>query len=375
MQNVKIRILGLLLILAVVLAVFYQNLDTIAKACFILVDGILGRQELKQPHPADSASGTNSIGPPGQKTEAKNVTSGQDRRKILVSREGKSNEYWLHGAIWQAYDEIGGVKSFLGVPTSNEYRWKGGLRQDFERGHWLFWSRLTGVKVDYNPPGYGFGRLAALQPPVFAAGKPVVEWSSFSRNNYFLTQDFGENGHLGQDLGLMGNPDPGYEVHPITDGKIIFSGWTGSNSYGYSVLIRHEIGNRRYFYSQYSHLHGNPPVFPGQTVNQDTILGYIGNTGKSTGPHLDLQIKEMPRLDNRKDLKVTPSDLGYGYTPGHVSFKGNIYYDSRTGQTYYKPSYLIENYKNDPASLFNEFHRIMDLNRTMFSFPPLANQN
>ncbi len=374
MKNINLRLLGLILILAVGLAVFYKNLDSASKACFVLIDKVLNRQ-VKQTQSAGSPPEISSVGPPAQKTELKHFTSGQNRRKIVVSRKGKSNEFWLQGAISQAYDDIGGVRSILGVPTSNEYRWKDGLRQDFERGHWLFWSSSTGVMVDYNPTGYGSGRLSTLQPPIFVNGKPTVEWDTFSKNNYFLTQDFGENGHLGQDLGITGNPDPGYEVHPITDGKVVFSGWTGSNSYGYAVLVRHELGSKRYFYSQYSHLHNNPTVIVGQLVNKATILGHVGNTGKSTGPHLDLQIKEIPRLDNEKSMHVTPSDLGYGYTRGHISFKSNIYFDPRTGQTYYKPSYLIDNFKNDPASLFNEFHRIIDFNPTVWSLPPLMNHD
>lgn len=363
------------LILIITLAAFNINLDSAARACFVFVDKLLHPEKSTQTNAVNPTRETEYIGPPAQETEAKNYTIGRDRRKIVVSREGKSSEYWVQGALFEAYNEIGEIRSILGVPTSNEYRWKGGIRQDFERGHWLFWSSSTGVMVDYNPSGYKLGRPHSLQPPIFSNGKPAVEWSNFSETNYFLTQNFGENGHLGQDLGLTGNPNPGFEVHPITEGKVIFSGWTGRSSYGYCTLIRHELGNGRYFYSQYSHLYDNPNVMPGQLVNKDTILGYIGNTGKSSGPHLDLQIKEIPRLDNKKDLNVIHSDLGYGYTPGHTDFTGNIYYDSRTGQTYYKPSYLIENYKEDPASLFNEFHRIMDFNRTMWSSPLLTKQN
>lgn len=368
----KAKLPALILILAVVLGISYKNLDTAAKACFLMVDRILNRAEVKSAVKANPTPETGSVGPPAGITEAKALSTGRDRRKIVVSRNGKSNEYWIRGTICQAYDEIGGVKSILGVPTSNEYRWKGGLRQNFERGHWLFWSKSTGIMVDYTPAGYGIDSTSTLQPPILTNGKPSVEWCRFSKNNYFITQDFGEKGHLGQDLALSGNPDPGYEVYPVTDGKVVFSGWTGRNSYGYSVLIQHPLGGGRYFYSQYSHLHSQPEVNPGQIVTKATVLGLIGNTGKSTGPHLDFQIKEMPRLDAKKDQNITPPDLGYGYTPGHNDFNGNIYYDIRTGQTYYKPSYLIENYKNDPAALINEFHRIMDVSLTLRTLPPMT---
>lgn len=358
----------LLLILCLSIAVFtYVNLDSMAKTCYIMFEKVLNRQEnLIQAVPEQAAK---QIGPPSQSTKTMDYDIGSGQRKIVVSRDGKPKEYLIRDAIWQEYKAIGGERSILGIPTGNEYKWKGGIRQDFERGQWLFWSSETGVKLNYNPPGFISDHISELQVPVFINGKPSVEWSRLSKDNYFITQEFGENGHLGQDLGYMGNPDPGYDVHPITEGKVVFAGWTGSNSYGYCVLIRHSLGNGRYFYSQYSHLYEKPNVYTGEHVGKYTVLGRIGNTGKSTGPHLDFQIKEIPRVDKNNGNNVTLSDLGYGYTPGHREFEGNIYYDPRTGQTYYKPSNIIVNYKNNPCAIMNEFRRIFDLTLPIKKFP------
>lgn len=363
--NVKLLIL---LALCSSIAVFtYLNLDSMAKTCYTTFEKVLNRQEKLTQTELEQES--EQIGPPSQTTKTMEFDIGSDQRRIVVSRDGKQKEYLLSSAIWQAYNDIGGAKSILGIPTGNEFKWKGGIRQDFERGHWLFWSSQTGVQLDYDPPGFITDRLSELQAPVFINGQPAVEWSRLSKNNYFITQEFGENGHLGQDLGYMGNPDPGYDVHPITEGKVVFAGWTGGNSYGYCVLLQHALGNGRYFYSQYSHLYETPNVYPGEHVGKNTVLGRIGNTGKSTGPHLDFQIKEIPRVDKKNGNNVTLSDLGYGYIPGHREFEGNIYYDPRSGQTYYKPSYIIKNYKNNPGAVMNEFRRIFDLTLPFKKFP------
>lgn len=360
----------LLLLLAFCLSIgvlTYLNLDSMAKTCYITIEKVLNHQEKTVETELEQNAG--QLDPSSPKTKTMDFANGSGQHKIVVSRDGKQKQYLVHEAIWQAYNEIGGQLSILGSPTGNEYKWKGGIRQDFERGQWLFWSSDTGVKLNYDPPGFITDHISELEAPVYINSKPAVEWSSVSKSNYFITQEFGENGHLGQDLGYMGNPNPGYDVHPITEGKVVFAGWTGSNSYGYCVLIRHSLGDGRYFYSQYSHLYETPRVYTGEHVGKNTILGRIGNTGKSTGPHLDFQIKEIPRIDKKNGEDVTLSDLGYGYTPGHRDFEGNVYYDQRTGQTYYKPSFIIQNHKDNPGAVMNEFRRIFDLTLPFRKFP------
>lgn len=287
------------------------------------------------------------VGPPDKKAETTEIDMGGGRHKMVVSRDGKTRDYLLRSEIWREYMDIGGVESVLGSPTSNEYTWLDGKRQNFERGHWLYWSEKTGVVMDYTPFGEWTSSTATtLQVPIFYQGKPMVEWTDRSQEKYHITQDFGVNGHLGQDLAIESNPNPGYEVRPIAEGKVILSGWTGPQSWGYMVLIQHSLKNDRKYYSQYAHLYDFPQVFPGQPVDKRTILGYVGTTGKSTGPHLDIQIKELPE-PNQGDAQVfTLEDIGPGYTEKHTPFNGDVKVDALTGIIYYKPSYFITNFNN-----------------------------
>ena len=57
--------------------------------------------------------------------------------------------------------------------------------------------------------------------------------------------------------------------------------------YGNAVIVRH--GDN--FTSLYAHL-SRINVVPGQEVNMDTIIGAVGSTGRSTGDHLHLEIRE-----------------------------------------------------------------------------------
>lgn len=295
---------------------------------------------------ANSGSGLlHRVGPPFRITEITESDVGGGRRKLVVSRDGKTREYLVRSEIWREYMDIGGVESVLGSPTSNEYTWFDGKRQDFERGHWLYWSEKTGVKMDYNP----YGKISietTPQAPVFYQGKPVVEWADWSKDKYYITQDFGVNGHLGQDLAINGNPNPGYEIRPVAAGKVVFSGWTGPDAWGYMVLIRHSLKDGRHYYSQYAHLCDFPQALAGQQVHKSTILGYVGTTGKSTGPHLDIQIKELTELEQRADEVVKLKDIGMGYTDNRTPFNGNVNIDHKTGIIYYKPSYFLSNFDN-----------------------------
>ncbi|MCW9054951.1 MAG: M23 family metallopeptidase [Candidatus Pacebacteria bacterium] len=62
------------------------------------------------------------------------------------------------------------------------------------------------------------------------------------------------------------------------------SGWNGG--YGVYVAIRHDNGTQ----TLYSHL-SNMIVYSGQYVVQGQVIGYLGNTGRSTGPHLHFEVR------------------------------------------------------------------------------------
>lgn len=267
--------------------------------------------------------------------------------RIMVITNGVQKEYGIREEIWNDYQDIGGVHSVLGPPLSDEYDWGGGKRQDFQRGNWIYWSPETGVKLNYTPPGaFDLKASGKLQAPLFKEGKPALLWSGYENGAYFISQDFGSNGHYGQDFAVSGDPNPGYEVRPITEGRVVFAGWAGNNSWGFSVLIQHKLNDGKIYYSQYSHLYDLPAVKVGDEVKKDTVLGLVGNTGRSFGPHLDLQIKEIPHLSGASGEEAKVEDLGYGYSENNRSFSGDSILDPRNGQIYYRPSSFVINYNS-----------------------------
>lgn len=78
----------------------------------------------------------------------------------------------------------------------------------------------------------------------------------------------------------------GTPVHSIGEGKVTACGWDGSGG-GNRIRIKHAQG----YESCYMHLSKFAPgVRAGSVVHQGQLIGYVGSTGHSTGPHLDFRI-------------------------------------------------------------------------------------
>jgi murein DD-endopeptidase MepM/ murein hydrolase activator NlpD len=108
-------------------------------------------------------------------------------------------------------------------------------------------------------------------------------------SNYSLTSDFGirkhpmtgqSHFHTGLDLLSENGND---KVHPVKEGVVVLS--QNHPQYGNTVVVRHTNGIE----SLYAHM-SQLLVKVGDKVNHDSVLGYIGNTGVSTGKHLHLEI-------------------------------------------------------------------------------------
>jgi len=85
--------------------------------------------------------------------------------------------------------------------------------------------------------------------------------------------------HTGVDLAA----NQGAPIYAIASGTVTTAGY--SDAYGYNVSLSHGNG----YGSMYAHM-TNYTVSAGQYVSQGEIIGYVGSTGWSTGPHLHFEI-------------------------------------------------------------------------------------
>jgi len=86
--------------------------------------------------------------------------------------------------------------------------------------------------------------------------------------------------HKGIDISTYRSGDP---VVTTADGQVVTIEYV--EDFGNYILIRHKHG----YYTRYAHLLSTR-VRLGQRVQQGEVIGYIGNTGLSTGPHLHYEI-------------------------------------------------------------------------------------
>jgi murein DD-endopeptidase MepM/ murein hydrolase activator NlpD len=79
--------------------------------------------------------------------------------------------------------------------------------------------------------------------------------------------------------------DTGAPIFSAGNGTIIHADW--SSGYGRRIEIQHLNG----YVTTYSHLSGFARgIQEGAKVRQGQIIGYVGNTGLSTGPHLHYEV-------------------------------------------------------------------------------------
>ena len=86
--------------------------------------------------------------------------------------------------------------------------------------------------------------------------------------------------------------DPGYgaPVHAIAAGVVIETNSPFNAALGVHVGIEHVIGGQR-IVSYYGHMqHGSMPLAVGDTVKVGQVIGLVGSTGESTGPHLHFEV-------------------------------------------------------------------------------------
>ncbi len=83
----------------------------------------------------------------------------------------------------------------------------------------------------------------------------------------------------------------GEKIYAASSGRIIYTG--SREGYGNTIIIEHNFGYRTY----YAHL-SEIKVIRGQKVRKGEVIGLIGSTGRSTGPHLHFEVWLRNRLIN-----------------------------------------------------------------------------
>ncbi len=184
----------------------------------------------------------------------KDVREG-DRFKVVVEKVYKGDQFIQYGTI-HAVEYQRGEKIIRGIRYREGY---------------------------YNEKGISLKKAFLKAPLRFSR---ISSKFSSARKHPILG---GVRPHYGVDYAAP----PKTPIWAVADGTVTFCGWNGG--YGKQVILRHHNG----YTTHYGHLSGyGPGIRRGVGVQQKQVIGYVGSTGLSTGPHLDYRLAKEGRFRN-----------------------------------------------------------------------------
>ena len=125
--------------------------------------------------------------------------------------------------------------------------------------------------------------IPAIQPIAFKDLKGTASGFGMRIDPIYRTPHF----HSGMDFSAK----VGTEIYATGDGVVTYAAW--KQGYGNCVIINHGHG----FQTLYGHM-SKYRVRVGKKVKRGEVIGEVGNTGKSTGPHLHYEVIVRGKYDN-----------------------------------------------------------------------------
>ncbi|AHF01445.1 peptidase M23 [Thiomicrospira aerophila AL3] len=119
-------------------------------------------------------------------------------------------------------------------------------------------------------------------------GRPVADFQGVSSGYGWRSHPVRGTREFHSGIDYRGNRGDG--VIATADGIVEFAGYSKGSGYGNLIILSHAFGFRTY----YAHL-DSMQVRPGQYVRSGELIGGIGNTGVSTGPHLHYEVTFIQR--------------------------------------------------------------------------------
>ncbi len=184
----------------------------------------------------------------------KDVREG-DRFKVVVEKIYKGDQFIQYGPI-HAVEYERGEKKIRAIRYEGQYYNENGISSK---------KAFLKAPLRFNRISSRFGR--ARRHPILGGVRP----------------------HFGVDYAApIGTP-----IWAVADGTVLSCGWNGG--FGKQVILRHPNG----YITYYGHLSRfGRGIKRGVRVAQQQVIGYVGSTGLSTGPHLDYRLARRGQFRN-----------------------------------------------------------------------------
>jgi len=199
---------------------------------------------------------------------------------------------------WGEGDNLSAVAEYFGVEAETILEYAGNrfdltlavdIDSQIDPGAWLIVPGGKRATKDWGPPAitrsdpasaryYGSGHCGSVYTGAVGTGSFIFPTATGYVGAGGYTYDPAV--HPAIDFsGSAGDP-----IYAVDSGVVVYSGWS---DYGYGNLIVIDHGNG--WQSAYAHLN-DVYVYCGQSVFQGAVIGPMGSTGNSTGPHLHFEL-------------------------------------------------------------------------------------
>ncbi len=190
---------------------------------------------------------------------------------------------------------------------------------------------------DWRPPLYPIPWALSSHDHFYFArpiAANVVNWPLWNYRYGGTTPAWEGVVHTGIDIDApLGTP-----VRASAPGRVLWAGYgvyagkfDSKDPYGLAVTLQHEFGfDGEKLYSIYAHMN-EVYVQPNQMVNTGDILGIVGQTGATTGPHLHFEVRWKQNMFNstlNPELWLAPPQ-GWGVLAGRVMNTSGSFYTSQ----------------------------------------------
>lgn len=253
---------------------------------------------------AYSTGATSTYEPPSQVIFSQRSRRGASQRQTIVTNNGtlrlSTTPKSRPNASWVRNSRVAATTAMLPVrantnrtryitpvqANTNRISYTNSMRSPVNRQK-AFKNAVTLPKIPvssyYNRTIRPTGLLGDNTNMMFPLPIPATITSLFGWRIHPITGD--RRFHAGTDFGAeMGTP-----VVAAYSGSVAIADLMGG--YGLAVVLDHQKSGQQTLYAHLSEIF----VQPGQVVEQGTIIGSVGSTGNSTGPHLHFEVRQLTR--------------------------------------------------------------------------------
>ncbi len=212
-------------------------------------------------------------------------------QELLIFPVDGSVHQWVEG------DGLNGVSNYFGVAPEDIINYPGNnlnpetignyALPNIEPGTMLFVPGGTRQIVswinarDEEASGNSYlGEFACTVSIYSQSGTGTFTWPT--TEHWLSGYDYTPPTHNGLDFAGLA----GYPLYAADSGVIVYSGWS-DRGYGNLIVIDHDRG----FETYYAHLLDGWFLPCGTNVQKGELIGYMGSTGNSTGPHLHFELR------------------------------------------------------------------------------------